>query len=361
MKSQKFNPENERMKHTYEVWLREACGKSQHTSERAIASVHRFEQHSGYRSFKKLHPDQICAFKATMISPKTGKPLSTSNRSSILADCRGFFAWLASQPGYKSAIRHSDLAYFNLTANEERAAKAGKLKDVPTADEIEEALAAAPHETVVQRRDRALFAFLWLTGARDAAVVSFNLSHVDLKERVLHQLGAEANTKFRKTFPTWFFPVGGEAEQIVAGWIEELRNEHGFGVSDPIFPATETVRKGKRAFGAVGISKRAWRNSQPVRDAVRRIYENAKIRYFTPHRFRDALTLLASDFCQTPEDVASWSQNLGHDDVLTTLTNYGKVHPHRQAELIKGMASREHDLTGVPTKLLLKALGERTQ
>ena len=29
----------------------------------------------------------------------------------------------------------------------------------------------------------------------------------------------------------------------------------------------------------------------------------------------------------TPEEMKAWSQNLGHADVLTTFTSYGKVHP----------------------------------
>lgn len=33
----------------------------------------------------------------------------------------------------------------------------------------------------------------------------------------------------------------------------------------------------------------------------------------------------------------AWSQNLGHANVMTTLTSYGEVPTHRQGELIRGM------------------------
>ena len=36
-------------------------------------------------------------------------------------------------------------------------------------------------------------------------------------------------------------------------------------------------------------------------------------------------------------DIKSWSQNLGHEEVLTTLTSYGAVEPARQAEIIRSM------------------------
>lgn len=37
----------------------------------------------------------------------------------------------------------------------------------------------------------------------------------------------------------------------------------------------------------------------------------------------------------TPEEIKAWSQNLGHEGVLTTFTSYGKVPVHRQGELIR--------------------------
>ena len=41
--------------------------------------------------------------------------------------------------------------------------------------------------------------------------------------------------------------------------------------------------------------------------------------------------------CANAEAFKSWSQNLGHEGVLTTLTTYGAVEPARQAEIIRGM------------------------
>ena len=47
--------------------------------------------------------------------------------------------------------------------------------------------------------------------------------------------------------------------------------------------------------------------------------------------------------CQTPEDFKAWSQNLGHEGVLTTFYSYGTVAPRRQGDIIKGLASpRSH-------------------
>lgn len=60
--------------------------------------------------------------------------------------------------------------------------------------------------------------------------------------------------------------------------------------------------------------------------------------------------------CQTPEQFKAWSQNLGHEDVLTTFTSYGTVPAHRQGELIREMqsANRESKRTGLADRIAKK-------
>jgi hypothetical protein len=48
---------------------------------------------------------------------------------------------------------------------------------------------------------------------------------------------------------------------------------------------------------------------------------------------------LGERVCTTPEQFKAWSQNLGHENVLTTFTSYGAVAAHRQAALIRGFGA----------------------
>ena len=57
--------------------------------------------------------------------------------------------------------------------------------------------------------------------------------------------------------------------------------------------------------------------------------------YFNPHSFRKTIVTLGQKLCQTPEEFKSWSQNLGHEDVLTTLYSYGEVQQNRQGEILQ--------------------------
>ena len=49
---------------------------------------------------------------------------------------------------------------------------------------------------------------------------------------------------------------------------------------------------------------------------------------------------LAYEWKLDPEAFKAWSQNLGHESVLTTYCGYGEIHPARQGEIIRGLAKR---------------------
>ncbi len=86
-----------------------------------------------------------------------------------------------------------------------------------------------PTVTVVERRDRAIIAFLFLTGSRDDAATTLRLCHVDLVEGCVHFDGRDVRTKRSKSFTTWFFPVGDDVRQIVVDWITaELQQIFGY-------------------------------------------------------------------------------------------------------------------------------------
>ena len=61
-------------------------------------------------------------------------------------------------------------------------AKAVKLRDFPSLDQVRAAIALMPIDTVVGRRNRVLMALVILTGIRDSALVSLSLRHVDLSK-----------------------------------------------------------------------------------------------------------------------------------------------------------------------------------
>ncbi len=63
--------------------------------------------------------------------------------------------------------------------------------------------------------------------------------------------------------------------------------------------------------------------------------------------------------CSSPEAFKAWSQNLGHEKVLTTFYSYGEVDPERQRNLIKDLwienLENQEDVTQILEKLLARA------
>ncbi|WFP50064.1 site-specific integrase [Methylomonas sp. EFPC3] len=282
------------------------------------------------------------AFKhhlAKQLNQQTGKPISKATMHSTLGQLKAFFQWLAMQTGYKSRINYSDAEYFNLSEKEVRIATAKRPKPVPTLEQIKHVIQLMPNQTDIEQRNRALIAFTLLTGARDSAIASMKLKHIDIAGRNVFQDARDVKTKFSKTFTTFFFPVGDEIEQIVHDWVRHLKEHLLWGNDDPLFPKTRVAVSKDHVFKAAGLEKAHWSNASPIRAIFREAFEAAGLPYFNPHSIRDTLVKLGLQICPTPEALKAWSQNLGHEEVLTTLYSYGYVQESRQGEIIQQLSS----------------------
>lgn len=334
----RHNAANTRIKREYFDYLKEAMRRDEASIDQVAKALARFEEATGHKDFKKFHREQAKAFKRKLdleLNVRTGKPLARATVHSTLSALRAFFIWLAGQPGYKSKISYSDADYFNLSEKDVRIAKASRQKPVPTLEQVHHVIASMPTTTDIEKRNRALIAFTILTGARDGALASFKLKHVNLVDGLVDQDARDVKTKASKSFRTWFFPVGGEAKQIVTDWCAYLLDVLLWRDNDPLFPKTQMGLGETGGFQAVGLAREHWSGAGPIRKVFREAFEAAGLPYFNPHSFRDALVQLGERACRTPEEFKAWSQNLGHERVLTTLTSYGAVPAQRQAELIR--------------------------
>ena len=343
------NPDNERIKRRYFAYLKEAKRHSESTVDAVAKALARFEADTAGnkgrpRDFKAFHFEQAIAFKKHLAEQKaqrSGEKLSKATLHATLAHVKRFFHWLAGQPGYKSRLQYSDADYFNLSEKDVRVATARRGQIGPTVEQVKHAIALMPVKSAIERRDRAVVAFTLLTGARDSAIASLKLKHVNLAAGCVEQDAREVQTKFSKTFTTYFFPVGDEICQIVAEWIAFLRGEMLWGNDDPLFPATRIALGDANQFQAVGLERAGWSSAARIRTIFRDAFASAGLPYFNPHSFRNTLVRLGQAVCQTPEEFKAWSQNLGHDKVLTTFLSYGQVESPRQGEIIRALGTSQ--------------------
>lgn len=340
----KHDPENERIKRQYFIFIKEAKRQSESSVDAVAKALSRFEAYSNYRNFKAFHFQQAIAFKKHLAEQKSlqsGEKLSKATLNSTLAHLKHFFQWLAGQPGYKSRLQYSDAEYFNLSEKDTRIATARREKPVPTLEQVKHVINSMPATSEIELRNRALIAFTLLTGARDSAIASMKLKHVDLMAGSVFQDAREVKTKFSKTFTTFFFPIGDEIQQIVADWIIFLREEKLWSNDDPLFPATNMTQGNTRKFEVAGLKRKHWSTATPIRTIFRDAFNSANLPYYNPHSFRNTLVRLGETVCQTPEDFKAWSQNLGHQGVLTTFLSYGSVSNQRQGDIIQGLTSQK--------------------
>ncbi|MGJ0427224.1 tyrosine-type recombinase/integrase [Methylocystis sp.] len=351
----KYCPENEKKKRDYAFFLEAANGKQSATIDAALRAIERFEISTNRKPFRKFHIEQARSFRACLVEEvgPTGKALSAATVASTLKHLRNFFLWLSREPGFRK-LNANDANYFTPSEQDMRVATARREKRVATLEEIQHVLTLMPAKTAIEKRNRALVAFAILTGARDGALASFCLKHVDMAAQTVFQDGREVRTKGRKTFTTIFFPVGPEPLAIFADYVAMLKDELGFGPDDPLFPATRVGQGSDRGFIAEGLSREPWRTAEPIRRIFRTAFAAAGLRYSNPHTFRDTITRLGQRLCRTPEEWKAWTQNFGHESEMTTFVGYGRVPTHRQAEIMKALSKPRQE--ALPPGLDIQAL-----
>ena len=336
----KFNEQNERTKRQYLTFLKEAKGQDEASLDKVAAALLDFEEALGFKPFKAFHRDWAGRYKRHLEkrrNARTGKPLGLTTRDATLRLVKGFFHWLVSQPGFKSRISYADVDYFSNNAKDARAAHAQRPIPYPSIAQCAHAFRAMPEGDEVERRDKAIFAFLMLTGARDGAAASLRLKHVDLVEGSVFQDGREVRTKNGKSIETWFFPVDPMYRAAFEAWVRlssrgaplwagrrPLSEGGGRGAGAPLHPARAVPRalrqRADHSSRSLGVPSPPWACRNTLRTASGR-------------RSRCSGTSSA----QTMEQRKAWSQNLGHEHLATTVSAYMPVSRERQGELLRLM------------------------
>ena len=361
----KTNAKNERIKREYVRYLEEARGRNASTVDRVLKSIVRFEESTRRKDFRAFHREQAVAFKRQLsagLNSRTGDRLSKATVHSTLRDLHAFFFWLAHLPGYKSQIGYSDADYFNLSDKDVAIARGRREKRVPTLAQVEHVLSSMPVHTEVERRNRAVLAYALVTGARAAALASFQIGDLNIADGFIDQDARHVQTKFSKTFRTYLMPVSELAMSITREWHEELTADPLRNPQDSLFPATQLGLSNEGVFKQAGLARQGWSSTGPIREIFKDAFEAAGLQYFNPHSIRDMLVRHVVSLNLPAEMLKCWSQNLGHEGVLTTLTSYGRVPTDRQGELIKKGLPKTGDAGDEkPDPRLVAALAEALQ
>ncbi|MEV8468768.1 site-specific integrase [Fluviibacterium sp. DFM31] len=229
------------------------------------------------------------------------------------------------------------MEYFNNTAKNSRVAHTQRDIPYPSMAQAFHAFQAMPEDTDFARRDKALFAFFMLTCARDGAVASLKLKHINLVEGHVFQDARDVKTKNAKTINTWFFPVDPTYLDCFTDWVRYLEQEKLFGPEDALFPKARTGLSKAGGFTVLGLSREGYSSGEKLNQIIRAAFATVQLPEYTPHSFRKTLALYGDKVCPDMEHFKAWSMNMGHEKIATTTSAYMPVTLQRQRDLIRGL------------------------
>ena len=350
-----YNPVNEVLKKQYEEALLHGKCRDPKTVRAVWNNLNVFEDFTGHEDSK--------AFKAWMEKQKNkdGELLSISTVRSTLNNVREFFEWLAIHPQYIKKIDGRAVQYLRLSDNANRAARASREKTPPTLEELKKALKSMPYNTDIEKRDRAIFAFMIITCVRDDALVSLKRKHVNADDRTVWQDPKLVRTKGRKGIVTRFVSqVMPLAEEIVLDWLKYIDEALDFKGNDPLFPKTLVQSSAETmCFEAQGLSREHWANAGPVREVFKAAFNAVGLPYYNPHLFRKTICKWGLKNLNQYEYKAL-SQNIGHEHAMTTYNSYSPLQEHEQIEAIANIRLSNSDAKNLTTEELLAEVARRT-
>ena len=145
--------------------------------ERALS---RWEEFFGFEDFGRFTVKKAMDFKKHLENPAgREKPLSANSRHHCLRRLCTFFQWLSTRMGYKTRLTPEAISYLSLDKKTVQTLSSTRPKKHPTLDYVKRLVDSIRIETEIDRRDRALIAFLLPSGMRDKAVVSLPLGCFD--------------------------------------------------------------------------------------------------------------------------------------------------------------------------------------
>ena len=335
-----INAENERIKKKYLDQLRDADGLSEASIVSISRALHKYDIYSKSDSYKLITPTKAKAFREQLVGEKGIKRVrSLTTAYGVLRHVCSFFRWLSEEPGFKRQELRDSVGYLKLDKNQIREATASRYQEAPSLDYVIKLTQSIKSADEISRRDRAIIAFLFLTGMRDLAVVTLPIGCFDRQANLIHQDPSKGvRTKNRKYICSRLLPFDLAMVQIVLEWFDFLVNQKGFKESDPLFPRTRVVQSGlSLSFEALGVEPVFWQTAGPIRSILQDRSKHANLPYFKPHLFRHGSIRLSAHYCKTPEQLRALSQNYGHENIGTTLSTYGKFDTHQVIDIVGKM------------------------
>ena len=240
------------------------------------------------------------------------KPLASSSQRANCGVARRFFHWAKR----KFPRRYKDITPLWIDSLQgPRKVSNATDRDPFTIADLHAILDVSPKK-LIERRDRAAIAFLFLSGARDGAFVSLPIHAIDLDVLKVQQMPClGVNTKYEKSATTYLLNIP-NLLGVVRDWDQLVRDDL---PPNALWYATLT----RDGTGFTGKTQPGSSRAAAVREGLQTLCQRANIPYRCPHNLRHGHAVYAIQRCKTMADLKAVSQNLMHESVVTTEKIYG--------------------------------------
>lgn len=247
------------------------------------------------------------------------KSLSPASLQRICLEARRFFQWARLNKSVR--YRRVPQSWIDTIRPTRASGMQSELveREYYTIEEVRKVINLKPIR-LIDKRDRAAVAFLFLSGMRISAFVSLPVRCVDMDNRTISQLPSEGvQTKNSKAAKTYLLPIE-DLLSVVLEWHELVSTELGQdGMWYPVLNRDGT--KWGNLDNPGGFESRRMSFSR----SLKRFCSQADIPYRSPHKLRNGHGVFGVKAAKTVEDFKAFSQNMMHESMEITDRLYGRL------------------------------------
>lgn len=331
MKESKLNVENEKIKEDYEQYLLHLRVPKlrQSTVDDKISSICMFDELMNHKiSYKDYTADLGIEFYESL----KNKDIELTTVFKHLSNLKEFLEWLFINKKVQNAKQKLELLrVLDPKDEDKRLAIRTTFVEYPTLEEFQKII-SFEEKTVIDKRDKAILSFLFISCARIGAVATTTIDLVDLEKMIYNQDPLEGvKTKRQKYIITKLLPFDETYYSILKDWVNCLKTEYSFEDKDPLFP------KIRKYSGGIEVYKKFMDGESEYNKMLEKRCINAGCQKYNPHAFRHFGIHQALKYVRTGTQLKALSQNVGHEDICTILEQYAKMTPDIYTELLDRM------------------------
>ena len=333
VRKSRLNPVNEEIKQNYRFYLKHQRDfkLNNDSIKDKMSKIDKYDEFFNYADFMSFDTNKGVKYYDYLIERFEQNQIEMTTVLSYLMTIKEFLYWYFINHKCKARKKLLE-SLVTLEPKDEHRRLAQRLEYVeyPTHEEFEQII-SFPEETILDKRDKAILTFLYLSGARVGAVATATIKSFDEKRRIFFQDPLEGiKTKRSKHIISILLKFDKKYYECIRSWINFLKVECGFRGIDPLFPVVKDV-----------VKKNFMNGEGDYRKMIAKRCRDVSLPEYHPHAFRHAHIYKALSYVRNGWQFRALSQNVGHESMMTILEKYAKMRPDEYMRILREMINSD--------------------